>query len=167
MILLSSQTISISTASVSDTTHINGTYSHYIWEISNLLSVSTNVAGRITLQQGGSFVAAGYYSNGFYANSGVNPSTQTNTAFFDVTNGMNGLYPTGAPAIIRFEFWNPALALPLGVIWNNSQGNGGAPSAVLGASGGFLNTNAVTTGIKLIMSSGNIATCTANLYGVT
>lgn len=164
--LISSQTISSSTATVSVTTGINSTYSHYVWEIRNLLSVTNNVDGYVTLQQGGVFVASGYYDGAFYSSGGsLTAFAQSNTNYFNVTCGLGGIYNSGPPSIIRIHFWQPATASPLSVIWDGMQANS-VNGALIGG-GGFLNTSAATTGIKLALSSGNIATCIANLYGIT
>ena len=166
MILLSSQTISSSTASVSDTTHITSAYSHYVWEISNLQGVSNNVDAYITIQQSGSFVSSdNYYSTSIKSNQGSNSGYQDNgNPRFVVTGGV-GEISSSEPSTIRFEFWQPTLVAPLNVIFDSLQYNAGSPTYVKG--GGILAINAATTGIKLALSSGNIATCQANLYGIS
>ena len=164
MTLLSSQTISSSTASVSVTAGINSTYSHYVWEISNLMSVTNGVDAYVTVQQGGSFVSTSYYSNGFYSHSStLTPITQGNASQFNVTNS-NANIGSIAPSLIRFEFWNPSVAENLDVMYECVQ-NGS--NFYYSRSGGFNGQSSATTGIKLTLSSGNIATCIANLYGIT
>lgn len=167
MVLLSSQIISTSTASVSDTTHITSAYSHYVWEISNLVSVTNDVDAYITVQQGGIFLGGtDYVYFGGKSSSAFGSIGSSGAAQFNIT-GAGGAIGTGNPSIIKFEFWNPATAANLAVLW---QAMGASDNEVLAAyyfSAGNVQNAAATTGIKLVMSSGNIATCTANLYGIT
>jgi hypothetical protein len=129
-ILLGTQTISSSTASISDTTHITSTYSHYLWDCRNLLSVTNNVDARITIKQGGVFVGGtSYYDSGFSISSGssVAAINDNGTAFFSMTGALNGVYNSGAPGHIRFEFWQPSTVAPLAVEFSMQQGNAGPP----------------------------------------
>lgn len=166
MVLLSSQTIGSSTPSVSVTSGINSSYSHYVWEISNLTSVAGTAQAYINLFQGGAFVTStSHYYAGFYSTSGSSFNGVAGSADtqFNVTGNIISINSSN-PGTVRFEFWNPAIAKYSNVSFDTivSQGNAGYLKA-----GGVLQTNAITTGIRLIMSTGNIATCTANLYGIT
>ncbi len=166
MVLLSHQTISGSTASVSVTSSIDSTYSHYIWEVSNLCSVSgSGVDAYITIQQGGTFLSTGYYYSGLLSvSSSVSFAGQANSSHFDVTASQGGIGST-TPSTVRFEFWNPSVANYLNCIFETCMSSAGA--AEYTRYSGNIDANGTTTGIKLVMSSGNISTCTANLYGVS
>ena len=165
MTLLSSQTISSSTATISDTTHITSAYSHYIWEISNLNSVTNGVDAFITVQQGGVFLSNGYYSSCLVLDGSSSTHQDNTAAQINVTGAKAGILNSGHPSVIVFEFWNPIAAHELAFLFRTLQGDGNyvGPSTF---GGGTVNNPATTTGIKLSLSSGNIATCQANLYGI-
>lgn len=171
MTLISQQTVS-GVASVAVTAGIDTTYSHYIWELSNLVSVAGGVDALVTLQQSGSFVGgSSYLSSGVKATgSGVAIAVigDNGTSSFDVTGGVGGIGTamTNGPSTIVFELWQPALVAIQNVkFWSlQTAGSGGVAST---DSKGYLNTNAATTGLKMALSSGNIAFCTAKLYGVS
>lgn len=164
-ILLFSQTISSSTASVSDTTHITSAYSHYVWEISNLTSVTNEVDALITVQQGGIFIGGSNYATQQVkvGSATVSGYGSNGTSSFNATGNTGSILNTSTePSIVRFEFWNPAAASELiGFVSSSS------PFPFYSAGNANVTANAATTGIKLALSSGNIATCVANLYGIT
>lgn len=161
--LLSTQTISTSTASIQVTSGINSTYSRYVWEISNLTSVINNVDALITIQQGGVFVTA-TYSLQYILSSGSSLSTASlGGTSFNVTAGQTLIKSSSsAPSVIRFEFWNPSLSNPLLVSFESIF-----ISTAYIKGGGNLDNISATTGIKLALSSGNIQGCTAKLYGIS
>jgi hypothetical protein len=165
MVLLNTQTIT-SAASVSVTSGITSAYSHYVWEISNLVSSNNLADGYITVQQGGSFIGgSGYEFTGGILNGSASGAGTGDQAFFNVTGGQSSISSTSTnPSVIRFEFWNPAVASRLIAMSTTIGGSTSVGNIIL--MGGTLKTIAATTGVKLIMSSGNIATATAKLYGV-
>lgn len=171
MVLLSSQTITSSTATVSDTTHLTSAYSHYIWEISNLTSVTNEVDAYVTLQQGGSFIggtsylSSGVKSTAYGTVAGIGDN---GTAHFNITGGVGGIGSSGGqgPSTLVFEFWNPVAVEVLNVMFKSFQSTAAGGPAYTQAAGYLDVTPVATTGIKLALSSGNIATCQANLYGI-
>lgn len=161
MTLLSTQTISTNTASIIDTSHVTSSYSHYVWEISNLTSSVNNVDAYVTVQQGGVFLGGSSYVANGLSSSSTNLTNYHNTgsAQFNVTHAQGSI---GAPevGVIRFEFWNPATVGYLAVIYETAY------QATYTKGAGWVNNSAATTGIKLVMSSGSIATAVAKLYGI-
>lgn len=171
MVLLDTQTISSPTASVSDTTHITNTYSHYVWECSNLKSSTNNVDAFITIQQGGVFQSSNYQWGSLAITSG-NSSNHTSSISYGGTNFDITAFPSLAaeisstiPSTIRFEFWNPATAANLNVIYNGTFTDGATTSTFVTGSGIF-NNAAATTGIKLVMSAGSVSTALCKIYGI-
>lgn len=166
MTLLNSQKVTSSVSAISVTTNINASYSHYVWEISNLTTFVSAVDAIITVQQGGVFVAGtGYYTVGNYTQGGSSPAN-----FFG--NGLAYFYGTpndsplrSSPSTIIFEFWDPSNAVPLNVLIKGVAHD--TASITTWASGGKLNTSVSTTGVKLSLTSATIVGCTANLYGIT
>lgn len=157
MVLLSTQTISTSTANISDTTHITSSYSHYRWEISNLTSSNTNVGAYITVQQGGMFIGgSNYYTSGFSDGTHFGINSAQIQPF-----GSNSYVQSGNPSLIVIDFWNPSVATNLlGTFSVNGQ------ITVDGSGSIGVLTSTATTGIKLTMSSGSISTAVAKLYGI-
>lgn len=169
MVLLSTQTISSSTPSVSDVTHITSAYSHYIWEISNLSAISNQVDAIITFQQAGVFVSTNSY---YFAGQSIDTSGTAGGHASISTNSISATLGTVcisssslSPTTLKFEFWNPSIASRLNCLFS-ATGLGSASGFNIFGSGAVATTNP-TTGIKLAMSSGNINACTANLYGIT
>lgn len=160
--LLSSQVISSTTPSVSVVDNIGALYSHYIWEIRNLTSITNAVAAYITVQQGGNFIGGTSYtaSSLLISSGGVSSHFDNGVARFDVSAGGDPV-SSSVPGTLRFEFWQPSLTQNLSCMFN------GTFNSLYVNGGGTVGTSAATTGIKLAMSSGNIASCVANLYGIT
>jgi len=168
MTLLSTQAIS-SVASVSELA-LAGGYTHYIWEISNLVSATNNVDAYFTVQQGGVFVGGtAYYSASVRSTGAAISATQDNgAAKFIVTGSFAGINNVGtSPSVLRIEFWQPSVASILNVIFDTMMNNGTTDVPLYVSGGGYVNANIATTGIKLVMSAGNITSATCKLYGVS
>lgn len=164
MVLLNTQIITSSTASISDTTHITNAYSHYMWECSNLLSSVGSVDGYITVQQGGVFLSSSVYrQQGFYSNSTTLNYLSGSSSQFNATASLQALSST-QPNIIRFEFWNPSNASNLMGIVESIQNEGG--SSAYARASTLVNTSAATTGIKLAPSAGSWSTALCKIYGI-
>lgn len=167
MVLLNTQIISTSTPAIMDTTDITSAYTHYIWEISNLTSVTNGTDAYITIQQGGLFLSTGYHSNNITSatDGSLNGSVDDSTTFFVVSDGSGHIQNTStSPSTVKFEFWNPSVSGNLSVMFNSTTHASGPPAYNTG--GGFNAGTAPTTGIKMIVSSGNIGTAIAKLYGI-
>ncbi len=166
MVLLGSQTISSSTASISDTTHLTNAYSHYTWECSNITSTSGSVDAYLTVKQSGSFVGGTSYVDNIIRIQGgtSNVNQETGAAQFNVTAAGTPIGATN-PSTVKIDFWNPATVLPLNVlVW--TMGTNGTSNPEMTFGGGTLYTNAATTGVKLTLSANNFATALCNLYGI-
>lgn len=161
--LLETQVIAAPQATISNTTNVTGGYTGYAWEISNLTSSVNGVNAYMTIQQGGVFVAANYNSSGFVNNGALSAQSDGAAAQFSLTYAT-GWISSSIPSTIVFKFWNTSITKPLNVMWDATLGAGPGDST---QGRGILNTSAISTGIKLTLDSGNVATAIAKLYGIS
>lgn len=157
-------------ASVAFTSGINSTYNHYIIEISDIVAASDNVNFEAQIFQSGAYLTTGYFSGAFYTSESAasGSAQQSNTAFLGLSipaNQMSTNVNQGPTFII--DFFNPSVsALHPAISWRgggefNNQGS----TYIIGS--GRNTTAGAWTGIKFLMSAGNITSGTFKLYGVS
>lgn len=168
--LLSTQTISSPVATVDFTSGINLTYSHYIFEISNIVFATNNSNFALLFQQGGSFISSSNYETAAYwvaegAGGGqVNLAAQAsiqplNGAGANTTGIFNGI----------FHLFQPSLTTRPSIFWQLAGGPSvsAAHKLISETGAGLLDIAAATTGVRFGNTGTNFSSGTFKLYGIS
>lgn len=166
-VLLSTQTASNS-AMIDFTSGIDGTYPHYIIEASNFTTVSDNVNLYLRIQSGGVFLTDSHYNTAaaiFNANTSATNNAGSAAQAQAVLNGPVGT-SSSIPQSLIINFFQPQLAAQFFLMYDYI---GSVVSTLFRISGSITHTTntAAVTGVRIYPSTGNIATGTFQLFGVT
>jgi hypothetical protein len=151
-------------ASLSDTTSLTSSFSSYEIVYENVIPATNATSFELQLQVSGTFQTSGYVALiNIVTTTGTN-SASVATSFIPLSNLTASF--NGAPGVSgKFRIYNPSATAII-------QVTGEAVNAVNSSTmnliqyGGSFNTSAAVTGLKFIMSSGNITSGTIKIYGV-
>jgi hypothetical protein len=159
-------------ASLSDTTHITGTYSSYVLVFQNILPASNERVIEFQVHSGGSFQTSGYDAvNILAANSSVGSSDSNSTAYIPLTHvtaGTNQSISNSAPGYSgTITLTNPSANSITSINGEFGYfGGGGAGWQVRGSFFGAWATAGVVDGFQVKMDDGsNIASGSIIIYG--
>lgn len=164
LVLLNTLTAS-SSASLSDTTSITGTYSSYLIIFDNLIPATNNVNANFVVHSGGAFQAAGYNeaftgindSGAAQAQTGSSVST---TIFNSTANPVSNAY--GISGTLRL--YNPT-ATTFPKMWTGNFGYATPHAIFMSGSLIWVGGNGAVDGFQFSFSSGNITSGTIRIYG--
>jgi hypothetical protein len=168
LVLIQSQTAS-GVASVDFTTGINSDFQKIVLEISDYVPATSGTQLRALVALGGVFQTAAAYVYGW------NFVDESSVAFAFGTSGgaesslylMNNITNASGDGVSgRLELYNPAgTSSRKRILWDVCKLS--SSDVVRGTgTGSYVNNNAAIDGIRLLPSSGNIASGTFKLYGV-
>lgn len=166
-VLILSQTAS-SSASIDFTSAIDGTYKHYRIEISNLTAATSSALLWARVRQSGAFVTAANYSYGAHTtNTGGTTTAYGTTGQSKIIMNQTGCDQT-VPASCIVDIFRPDVAAnSIGVMWHYSSARDSTAAEYAAGTGAYnAGAGTATTGIRFLMSTGNIATGDFRLYGI-
>lgn len=161
--LLNTLTASAS-ATLGDTTSLTAAFRDYELVFDNLVPGTTTVTLELQVHSGGIFQSTTYLSSTFGTNGTATILANAATTFVPlthttVTTGNNGVSGT-------VKIYGPVTGTSLAKsIAGNTTGSNGAVLATMVA--GFWNNAAAIDGFQILFSSGNIASGTVKIYGLT
>lgn len=170
--LLSVQTAS-SSATLADTAVFTATYTQYEIVLENIRCATDGVDLRMEFYTGGAYPAANYTTFNLLGTSGGALNTgATGLAYMSLYGYTNNKMDNAAAASYNGRLY---LIDPANTSYNkkisgffSAEDNGAANSVDPGIVGGkYYGTTAAVTGLKIFMSSGNIATGTMKIYGLS
>lgn len=173
VVLLSTVTANNS-ATVDVETTFDGTYDKYVLEIVGLVPQTTGTHLSARLKLGGSYVTSNYvfgllYTASSAAGGAISYDTSTSTAETSVIQVARSISNNaGDNTHIQIHIANPAsTSFFKHIHWIGSAMNDGGPTTkFLHGHGGEHATTSAMTGIRFLMSSGNITSGTFRLYGI-
>lgn len=153
-------------ATLSDTTHLTGTYNHYAIMFDRVIPATTQQSCHIQIFSG-SFQTSSYLSFGLHVTSGgtagLVPTTFVPCAGEDSTAAN---YPSNAaPGITGIMYIDRPATSGLVQVWGSTTYIAGGGYPVQGYGSGLWNSAAVVTGFQILMASGNITSGNVYLYG--
>lgn len=171
MILLATLTASNS-ASLSDTTHITGTYTSYELIFQNIIPATDSKILELQIHSGGAFKATGYsYTYGTFASNTANPINSNTGTYVPLSypaDANNLSLHNVAPGLSgRITLTNPsanAICSVAGQI--NYIGAGGTAYYSVGQTFGAWLTAGIVDGFQVLMDSGNITSGQILIYGI-
>lgn len=164
-ILLATVTASAS-SELSDTSSFTSAYKYYDVELNNLIMTTNATDVRIQIQSGGSFKTSGYVatSNGTYSTlaglAGLAPTTYIPMALAATEVG------SASPGLCaKLKVHDPSASAKCLIRGDFSYKQSGGNVIAIGTTGGWWDTAAAVTGIKVITSSSTIASGEMKIYG--
>jgi hypothetical protein len=166
MVLIQSQEAS-SSATIDFETGLDDTYDSYQLRISNFKAVSDDVQLWARLMIGGSYVTTSYeyqaVRNAVGTTAVLSSSSDSSIQLTSNTGGTGVGSGSGENICAVIDFDNPETSDFCVVRWQS--GHVRADGTVENVTGSGLRSAAAVTGIRLMFSSGNIASGRASLYG--
>lgn len=149
------------TTGYSDTTNLTNAYPMYEVTFSQMI---TSVAAilQIQVQSGGSFQTTGYINQYCFSNGVSVASVGNVTTFIGVNIGSSSVGPGSGG---RFRIYNPSASSLILVEGSGSLSISG-PGIITTQFGGYYNTAAPVTGIRITPSTGSITSGTMKIYGI-
>jgi hypothetical protein len=161
-----------SSATLSDTTSITGSFSTYELVFTGIIPATNGAAPQLQIRSGGVFQSSGYLNGAaIFAGGGtvvaatantVNITTAFNSTATDATNNPKNATP-GMSGFIRL--FNPSASQTTNVIVQMGYLDAGNTRAISVNNNGFWNTAAVITGFQFAFNTGAIASGTIEIYG--
>lgn len=170
MTLLATLTASNS-ASLSDTTHITGTYTSYKLIFQNIIPATNEKILELQIHSGGAFKATGYlWTQGLFEGTttiSTNSAAGTFIPLSYATDASGNALANTAPGMSgEITIINPSVS---GLISVSGQFNylaGVANGVTVGQTYGYWNTAGVVDGFQVLMDSGNITSGSILIYGI-
>ena len=149
------------TSGWSDTTSLTNAYPMYEVVFSQMIT-STNAVLQIQVQSGGTFQTTGYINEYYFANGASVASAGTVTTFIGANVAASSVSPGSGG---RFRIYNPSASSIILVEGSGSLASTG-PAIVTIQFGGYYNSAAPVTGIRITPSTGSINSGTMKIYGI-
>ena len=163
-VLLNTLTAS-SSATLDDTTSITSAFSEYEVEFVNITPATNAVTCQILIRSGGTFQTTNYVSVGMFANGYGAGSTGSISTYIPCS--YTATLPNTAPGISgKIRVTNP-LNTTVPKIWYGQffGSSTSYPPLMLSSGGYWSRSNAAVDGVRVLFSSGNIASGTIKIYG--
>lgn len=163
-VLLNTLTAS-SSATLDDTTSITSAFSEYEVEFVNITPATNAVTCQIQIRSGGTFQTASYASVGMYGNALGAGTTGSISTYIPCS--YTATLPNTAPGISgKIRVTNP-LNTTVPKIWYGQffGSSTSYPPLMLSSGGYWSGSNAAVDGVRVLFSSGNIASGTIKIYG--
>lgn len=156
-------TLTASSSATLDWTGLSG-YSRYAIRLENIVPASAGwpLCVRIGTGGGPAWLTSGYVMQWLAAyGSTVGANSSSSAAYWPAAFIASGMTPTGISGVIWLDAMqssNPMLTAETTIV--------SASAAERNSTGGSISAGAVPTALRLLMSSGNITSGTATLYGI-
>lgn len=160
-------------ASLSDTTHITGTYTSYLLVFQNIVPATDEKILELQVHSGGAFKATGYgYAQMIAVGGAVGQTNSGVGTYFPLslpTDASNNSLHNAAPGFCGTVLLiNPsANAVTMITAQFSYRGAGGAAFYATGMTAGSWESAAVVDGFQVLMDSGNIASGQILIYGIS
>ena len=166
--LLSTTTAS-NDATVDIETTIDSTYKNYAMIYSDLVPATDNVSLYIRLAVGGTYATSGYdfATNGVRSNSSGGSNDVSTSAAYIMPSGYGLGSSTGEVGHGILYLWNPSGTTYSKQITGLISHVDASNQDVIGIFAGSNKTQTAVNGIQIYFSSGNVATGTFKLYGIS
>lgn len=170
--LLQTQTASSSANITFTSTYITSTYNKYALVMNNVVPATNGVSMNMTVStdNGSSYLATGYKAviNVFSEAATANAVSSTSLIPLTIITGNTLANTTGVGLMgtLYMLNWTSGSSFPE-IHGNCSYLEASAANTLTGLWGGRAPTTSVINNIKIVMSSGNIATGTFSLYGIS
>lgn len=161
-----------SSATLSDTSNITNTYNAYEIVLTNLVPATNAVTLELQVHSGGAFKNSGYVQNQLRWTGTSTASSVTATTFLPLSNDGAADVPNVATVATTGVSGTIRVYSPSGVTvptrWTGQLAYINTGSASFGVMlNGFWNTAGAVDGFQVLFSSGNIASGTIKIYGIT
>lgn len=163
-VLLNTLTAS-SSASLQDTTSITNSYTQYLFVLENVVPATAAATCQMQLQISAAFQTTGYSAFAFQITNGGSSGSGNISTYIpcDTSSGTNNVDPGFTTYI---EAGNLSNASNRHQFVTKSVSNSNSQVISIGFGGGWYNTAAgAVTGVKFLMSSGNITSGVVKIYG--
>lgn len=170
--LLQTQTASSSANITFTSTYITSTYNKYVLVMNNVVPATNGVSMSMTVSvdNGSNYLATGYKAviNVFSEAATANAVSSTTLIPLTIISGntLSNTTGVGLMGTLYMLNWTSGSSFPE-IHGNCSYLESSAANTLTGLWGGRAPTTNVINNIKIVMSSGNIATGTFSLYGIS